>query len=124
MENLIDELLKASLSCIGFFDKNEEWKEMNVNKVKNELKMVNTKDVMNDKKTYTFSDGQKKDLSTKLVIEYPESLLNVNMIDIDSRNTQNEVEIDFQMKYLDKILKYMTKEYDIMELNLLSFVGN
>lgn len=124
MENLIDELLKASLSCIGFFGKNEKWKEINVNKVKNELKMVNTKDVMNDKKTYTFSDGQKKDLSTKLVIEYPESLLNVNMIDIDSRNTQNEVEIDFQMKYLDKILTYMTKEYDIMELNLLSFVGN
>ncbi len=122
MENLIDELLKASLSCIGFFGKNEEWKEINVNKVKNELKMVNTKDVMNDKKTYTFSDGQKKDLSTKLVIEYPESLLNVNMIDIDSRNIQNEVEIDFQMKYLDKIIKYMTKEYDIMELNGIEFV--
>ena len=52
---------------------------------------------------------------------YPESLLNGNMIDIDSRNHGNEIEVDFRFKYLNEIVKYMNNEYDISELNGIEF---
>ena len=63
-----------------------------------------------------------KEISNEVVIDHPESLLNVNMIDIDSRNDKNEVEIDFRFKYLDEMVKYMANEYDINELNGIEFV--
>ncbi len=53
---------------------------------------------------YSFSDGQRKEIANELVIEYPESLLNVNMIDNDSRNIKNEVEMDHRMKYVDYLM--------------------
>ena len=49
-------------------------------------------------------------------------MLNVNMIDIDSRNEKNEVEIDFRFKYFDEIVRYMKNEYDISKLNGIEFV--
>ena len=44
----------------------------------------------------------------ELVKKYPECLLNVNMIDVDSRADDNEVEIDYRLKYLNEIVMYMT----------------
>ena len=55
-----------------------------------------------------FSDGQKKAISNELVKKYPECLLNVNMIDADSRADDNEVEIYYRLKYLNEIVMYMT----------------
>ena len=52
---------------------------------------------------------------------YPESLLNVNLIDTDSRNNTNEIEIDFRLKYVDEMVKYMNNDYDIGELNKMEF---
>ena len=66
------------------FGKKEEVSEMSVNEVKNELKMAGEKIDLNDRKVYTFSNGQKEEMSNEVVIDHPECLLNVNMIDIDS----------------------------------------
>ena len=44
-----------------------------------------------------FSDGRKMAILNELVKEYPKLLLNVNMIDADSRNNESEIEIDFQL---------------------------
>ena len=76
---------------------------------------------INERKEYTFSDGRKRKISNELVTKYPESLLNVNMIDIDSRNNRNEIEIDFRLKYMNEIVNYMNDEYDIDELSGIEF---
>ncbi len=122
VNKLLDELLKATSSCYGCFGKIEEWSGMEVNEVKNELKKASKKVDMSDRKTYVLSDGKKKEVSNDLVKNHQESLLNVNMIDIDSRNDKNEVEIDFRFKYFDEIVKYMKNEYDIDELNGVEFI--
>ena len=77
-----------------------ELDEMDVNGIVNDVEKVNEKVNMIDSKVYVFSDGQKKVISNELVKKYPECLLNVNMIDLDSRNNDNEIEIDFRFKYL------------------------
>ena len=74
----------------------EEWNGMNTNGVMDDIEKVN----MIDSKVYVLSDGQKKVISNELVKKYLECLLNVNMIDLNSRNSDNEVEIDFRFKYL------------------------
>ena len=119
---LLDELLKTTSSCYGCFGKSEEWSGVEVNEVKKELEKASEKADMNGCKTYVLSDGKKKQVSNDLVKNHQESLLNVNMIDIDSRNGKNEVEIDFRFKYLDEIVKYMKNEYDISELNGVEFI--
>ncbi len=121
-DKILDELIKASSSCIEIFGKKEEVSEMSVNEVKNELKMASEKVDLNDSKVYTFSGGQKKEISNKAVIDHPECLLNVNMIDIDSRNDKNEVEIDLRFKYMDEMMKYVANEFDINELNGIELV--
>ena len=78
----------------------DELNGMDVNEVANDIEKANEKVNMNDSKVYAFSDGQKKVISNELVKKLPECLLNVNMIDLDSRNNDNEVEIDFRFKYL------------------------
>ena len=120
---ILDELIKASSSCIEVFGEKEELDEMSVNDVKNELEMASKKIDLSDSKVYTFSNSQKKEISNEVVIDHPECLLNVNMIDIDSRNDKNEVEIDFRFKYLDEMMKYMANEFDINELNGIEFVA-
>ena len=52
-------------------------------------------------------DGKKKEVANELVINHPESLLNGNMIDIDSRNHENEIEVDFRFKYLNEIMVFI-----------------
>ena len=120
-DKVLDELMKASSSCIEVFGEKEELDEMSVNEVKNELEMASKKVDLNDSKVYIFSNGQ-KEISNEVVIDHPESLLNVNMIDIDSRNDKNEVEIDLKFQYLDEMKKYMTNEFDINELNGIELV--
>ena len=44
-----------------------------------------------------FSDGRKMAILNELLKKYPKLLLNVNMIDVDSRNNESEIEIDFQL---------------------------
>ena len=78
----------------------DELSVMNVNGVIDDIEKVNEKMNINDGKVYVFSDGQKREIVNELVKKYPECLLNVNMIDIDSRNNDNEIEIDFRFKYL------------------------
>ena len=97
-----------------------EFMEMDMNRAINEIENA----YASDYKVYSFSDGQRKEIANELVIEYPESLLNVNMIDNDSRNIKNEVEMDHRMKYVDFIIQYMANEFDISELNFMSFVAN
>ena len=121
VNKLLDELLKTTLNCYGCFGKSEEWCDVEVNEVKNELEKASEKVDMNGSKNYALSDGQKKEILNELVKNHQESLLNVNMIDIDSRNEKNEVEIDFRFKYLDEIVRYMGNEYDIDELNGIEF---
>ena len=122
-DKVLDELMKTSSSCIEIFGKKEEVSEMSVNEVKNELKIASEKIDLNDSKAYTFSNGQLKEISNEVVIDHPECLLNVNMIDTYSRNDKNEVEIDFRFKYLDEMMKYMANEFDINELNGIEFVA-
>ncbi len=120
-DKVLDELMKASSSCIDIFGEKEELDEMSVNEVKNKLEMASEKVDLNDSKVYIFSNGQKKEVSNEVVIDHPESLLNVNMIDIASRNDK-KIEIDFRFKYLDEMMKYMANEYDINELNGIELV--
>ena len=116
---LLDELLKATSSCYGCFGKIEESSGVEVNEVKNELEKASKKVDMNDSKTYVLSDQSEHEISNELVKNHQESLLNMNMIDIDSRdgNKKNKVEIDYRFKYMDEIVRYMKNEYDISELN-------
>ena len=71
--------------------------------------------IESDSKVYILSNSQKMEISNELVISFSESLLNVNMIDVDSRNSKNEVEIDFNLKYLNEMVKYMKNENDLYE---------
>ena len=121
-DKVLDELIKASSSCIEIFGEKEEVSEMSVNEVRNELKMASEKVDLSASKVYTFSNGQKKEISNEVVVDHPECLLNVNMIDIDSRNDKNEVEIDFKFQYLDEMMKYMANKFDIYELNGIELV--
>ncbi len=59
---------------------------MDINTVVNDVKRVSEKVIMSDSKVYVFSGVRKKDILNELVKKYPESLLNVNMIDVDSIN--------------------------------------
>ena len=85
------------------------------------LKIEGKLDKYSDKKEYLFLDGQEKEIANELVINHPESLLNMNMIDLDSRSSKKQIEMDHRMKYLNEIVKYMANEYDISELNGIEF---
>ena len=71
--------------------KSDELGRMDVNRIINNVDKVSENEI----KVFVFSNGQKVAISTELVRKYPESLLNVNMLDIDSRNNDHEIEIDF-----------------------------
>ena len=72
-------------------------------------------------KVYTFSDCQMVNISNDLVLNYPDSILDVNLIDLDSRSSEKEVEIDFRLKYLNELLSYMNYELNIWTLNGVEF---
>ena len=114
MEKIIEELKMNSVNVL------KEIEEVGLDKL-DEIHMTSRSTIESISKIFVFSNGQKKEISSALVINHPESLLSVNMIDIDSRNSGHEIEIDFQFKYLDEIVKYMTNEYDIWELNGVEF---
>ena len=76
------------------------------NEILSEFKIVHKKLITCDSKVYAFSDGQRREISNELVFKYPECLLNVNMIDIDSRHINHEIGIDFHFKYLDEMIEY------------------
>ena len=44
-----------------------------------------------------FQMAEKMAILNELVKKYVELLLNANMIDVDSRNNESEIEIDFQL---------------------------
>lgn len=102
----------------------DELSRMNVDEAVNELENAINKLVLSNSKIFVFSDGRKREISIELIMNYSESLFYIFMVDIDSRTNNHEIEIDFQLKYLDEIIKYMTDEYDIKELNSSSFVVN
>ena len=78
LSNDVFEVLKEELK------KNEdELKGMNVDEVVNELEKKNKKVNVGDSKVYVFSDGKKKTISNELMKNNEESLLSMNMIDID-----------------------------------------
>ena len=68
--------------------KEEEWNRMDVCGIVDEVERMEEKVSGSDSKVYVFSDGKKKEISNELVKKYPECLLNVNMIDVDSRNSK------------------------------------
>ena len=121
MDEVLDDYLKCSMNCIGNTDTIKEITGLNVEEVVNELHETGNKVLQSDSKVYVFSDGKKKEIVNDLVKKYPESLLHVNMIDIDSRNSRNEIEIDFKLKYMDNMVNYMNNDYDIDELNGIEF---
>ena len=121
MEGLLNELIKLSLNCLEYFEKNEELSEAIVNEILTEFKIVHKKLITCDSKLYAFSDGQRREISNELVFKYPECLLNVNMIDIDSRHIKHEMGICFHCKYLEERIEYIKNEYDIYELNDVEF---
>ena len=110
MDKVLDEFLKCSMNCIGNTDTIEEVSGLDVKVVSKKFYEICRNAIHNSSKVYVFSDGQKKAISNELVKKYPECLLNVNMIDVDSRNSENEVEIDFRFKYLNEIVNYNGKQ--------------
>ena len=85
----------------------EEWRiEWNECKsILNEFELIHNKLITSDSQVYAFSDGQRRTISNELVISYPECLLTVNMIEIDSRNINNDIKIDYSLKYLYEMVK-------------------
>lgn len=118
---IVDELLKDSLSCVRYEGASNELNGIDVKEIKEELELTYKKVIANESKMYVLSNGQKRSISNALVMSHPESLLNVNLIDIDSRTSNHEIEIDFQLKFYDEILKYMNNDYNINELNGVEF---
>ena len=64
----------------------DELNGMDMNGIVDEIEKVSKRVNMSDSKVYVFSGVRKKDILNELVKKYPESLLNVNMIDVDSIN--------------------------------------
>ena len=118
---IVEELLRDSLSCVRYEGASNELNGIDVKEIKEELELTYKKVIANESKVYVLSNGQKRSISNSLVMNHPESLLNVNLIDIDSRTSNHEIEIDFQLKFYDEILKYMNNDYNINELNGVEF---
>ncbi len=120
VDNMLDELLKATSSCFDCFGKSEEWSGVEVNEVKNELLKASKKVDMNESKTYVLSDQSEHEVSNEVVLKYNGSMIYGNLIDLESRYG-NKVDTGYPLKYFDEIAKYMKNEYDIDELNGIKF---
>ena len=75
------------------------------NEILSELVIVHNKLITCDSQLYAFSYGHRMKFSNELVFKYPECLLTVNMIDIDSRNSNNDIKINYSLKYLYEMVK-------------------
>ena len=122
VSKMLDELMKATSSCYGCFGKTEEWSDVEVNEVKNELKKASKKVDMNGNKTYVLSDQSEHEVSSALVLKYLGSWIYDNLIDLESRDGK-KVDTGYPLKYFGEIVKYMANEYDINELNGIEFVA-
>ena len=69
------------------YDKLLKLFEEMVNELVNEI-IIYKRLIESDSKVYILSNSQKMEISNELVISFSESLLNVNMIDVDSRNNK------------------------------------
>ena len=118
---IMDELLKATSSCYGCFGKTEEWSGVEVNEVKNELEKASEKVDISGSKIYVLEDKSEHEISNELVLKYLESWIYENMIDLDSRDG-DKVDTGYPLKYFAEIMKYMKNEYDINELNGVTFI--
>ena len=100
MEELFNEFIKLSLNCLEYFEKNEELSEIDANDIQNEFEIVHKKLITGDSKVYTFSDGQRREISNELVFKYPECLLNDTLISINStQNSSNSTSFNSKMSY-------------------------
>ena len=120
VNKLLDELLKTTLNCYGCFGKSEEWCDVEVNEVKNELEKASEKVDMNGSKTYVLSDQSEHEVSNELVLKYLGSWIYDNLIDLESRDGK-KVDTGYPLKYFDEMVRYMGNEYDIDELNGIEF---
>ena len=80
---VLDELLKATMSCYGCFGKTEEWSGVELSEMKNKLENASEKVDMNGSKTYVLEDKSEHEISNELVLKYLESWIYDNLIDLD-----------------------------------------
>ena len=98
-----------------------EVEELLSSNVINSLKSCEEKFKNKRTSTFLYNNGNTRVISRKLVNNYPESLLYVKMIDINSRINGKNIEIGNRFDYLDDIVKYMNNKLDICELNGVEF---
>ena len=129
VRELVREWLRDIQICMSLLEinevlkRNEEESEivrklanMNIDEMIEKVEETYRKASMVGKKVYTFYDGHKKEISNEMVIRYSGSIFNCIFIDVDSRY-KKEIEMDYSLKYLDEIVKYMNNQYEINELN-------
>ena len=122
VRKILDELMKATSSCLSYFCKSEDFYGNDVNELKNELENTFEKVDMNDRKIYVLEDQSEYEISNEVVLKYIGSMIYYNLIDLDSRDG-NKIDTGYPMKYLGEILKYMNNQYDIWKLNGDEFVN-
>ena len=120
MKDVLEELMKASVSCYCCFDKSEDLSELDMYEAKNELEKVKKKVDTNGSKTYVVEDQSEHEISNEVVLKYIGSMIYDNLIDNDSRSG-NMIDTGYPSKYFTEIVKYIKNEYDISELNGIEF---
>ena len=120
MKDVLEELMKASVSCYCCFDKSEDLSELDMNEAKNELEKVKEKVDTNGSKTYVVEDQSEHEISNEVVLKYIGSMIYDDLIDNDSRNG-NKIDTGYPSKYFTEIVKYIKNEFDISELNGIEF---
>ena len=120
MKDVLEELMKASVSCYCCFDKSEDLSELDMYEAKNELEKVKEKVDTNGSKTYVVGDQSEHEISNEVALKYIDSMIYDNLIDNDSRSG-NKIDTGYPSKYFTEIVKYLKNEYDISELNGIEF---
>ena len=100
MKDVLEELMKASVSCYCCFDKSEDLSELDMNEAKNELEKVKEKVDTNGSKTYVVEDQSEHEISNEVVLKYIGSMIYDNLIDNDSRNG-NKIDTGYPSKYFN-----------------------
>ena len=113
MKDVLEELMKASVSCYCCFDKSEDLSELDMNEAKNALEKVKEKVDTNGSKTYVVEDQSEHEISNEVVLKYIGSMIYDNLIDNDSRNG-NKIDTGYPLKYFAEIVKYIKNEFDII----------
>ena len=116
MQKVLSDLIRDLFNCLKHCKKHEESLGIELNNLTKEIENVYRNITKSYMKVYTFLEGSVSEIPNNVVMKYPESLIYYFMIDIDSRNSKNEVEMDFRLIYLDQIVKYMNHEFNIWKL--------